>query len=219
MNKKISFLQIIALFIPIIVYSTLMDYLHYEFLIWHPEILGYYYNENCLILPSLILFFFSIRFFIFKSLFFKTLKLAVNIIIWIILAILFFFLSWATFNSSYLTETGIKSYSNFSQESFASAKVGITKTQTKTGGNYDQYLEVSIIREKTPFKFNTFQNDYTIADFYNTYKGNLFFDGNKEIPVKIEIFGKENLESYLHGNRLLTNNAAGRLRKLFDINP
>ncbi len=216
LNKKINFFQAIAIFIPVIVYATLMDYFHYEFLNWHPEILGYYYQEKCLILPSLILYFLSIKIIIFKSLFFKKFRIAVNIAILAILAFLIFFFSWLAFDSDYLTKNGIKSYSDFSVESFASAKIGITKSKTKTGANYQQYLQIYVIREKAPFTFNTFQNDYTIADFYNTYNGKIFFDGIKEMPVEIEIFGKENLNSYIEHNRLITPEAKARLKNLFE---
>ena len=211
-RKKVSVQQTIATFILFIAYATLMDFLHYKFLDWHPEILGYHYHEKCLILPTLILFLFSSRVFIIKSLFFKKLNRAANIAIWIVLAALFVFYSWCAFDSAYLTEDGVKTHhAEFSSEAFASAKIGIKKTRS----NSDQYIEIGLIREKYSLTFNTFQTDYTIADFYNTCNGKLFLDGIKEIPVEIEIFGAENLNGYLDGNRLITKSAASRLRNFF----
>ena len=164
--KQNNILVTISFFIPLIAYATLMDYLHYKFLEWHPERLGYYYHENCLIPCCLILFFFSARVFVVKSLFFKKLNRAANCMIWIFLVFLFVFYSFCAFDSAYLTENGVKSSSNFSEKSFASAKIGITKAGVRS---YAQYIQIYMIREKAPFTFNTFQNDYTIADFYDTY--------------------------------------------------
>lgn len=44
------------------------------------------------------------------------------------------------------------------------------------------------------------------------YNGKLFFDNTDEV-VEIEKFGLENVEKYLDGNRLITQNAARKLRE------
>ena len=211
---KVGVLNIIAVFAVMIAYSIIMDYLHYAFLEHHKEILGYYYNSNYLILPALILFFVSIRLFVFKSLLFKKLHIAANIAIFTLLAFLFFSFSASAFDSAHLTKDGVKTYfAEYDAGSIAAAKIGIRKSGgSKTGGGYEQYIELGLIREKFTVRFNTFQNDYTIADFYGQYNGKLFFDNTDEI-VEIEKFGLENVEKYLDGNRLITQNAARKLRE------
>lgn len=206
MKKKIF--GIIAVFAVMIAYSTLMDYLHYDFLSRHKEILGYYYNQNYLVLPAMILFFVCIRFFALKSLFFKKLHIAANIAIFAVLALLFATFSASAFDSAYLTEDGVKDkHADYKSESIASAKIGIQRQRK----SYCQYIELLMVREKFSFRFNTFQSDYTIADFYNRYNGSLFLD-NTDVPVEIEVFGMEYAEDYLSGNRLLSKQAKKRLR-------
>ena len=214
-KRKIGALNILAIFATMIAYSTIMDYLHYAFLLRHKEILGYYYNQNILILPSMILFFVSVRLFVLKSLFFKKLHIAVNIAIFAFLALIFATFSASAFDSAQLTENGVKTkYAEYGADCIAVAKIGIKKTGgSKTGGGYEQYIELLMIREKITFRFNTFQNNYTIADFYDRYNGTLFFDNTDE-RVKIEVSGMEHTESYLSGNRLVSHNAAKRLRAL-----
>ena len=212
-KRKIGALGILAIFAVMIAYSTIMDYLHYAFLERHKEILGYYYDQNILILPSMILFFVCIRLFVQKSLFFKKLHIAANIAIFAVLALVFLTFSAEAFDSAQLTENGVTTkYAEYGADAIASAKIGIKKTGgSKTGGGYEQYIELLMVREKITFRFNTFQNNYTIADFYDRYNGNLFFDGTDK-PVEIEVFGLEHTESYLSGNRLVSHNAAKRLR-------
>ena len=207
-KRKIGALGILAIFAVMIAYSTIMDYLHYAFLERHKEILGYYYDQNILILPSMILFFVCIRLFVQKSLFFKKLHIAANIAIFAFLALIFTTFSASAFASAQLTENGVRtSYAEFSTDAIASAKIGIQRQHK----SYCQYIELLMVREKITFRFNTFQNDYTIADFFERYNGKLFFDGTDK-PVEIEVFGLEHTESYLSGNRLVSHNAAKRLR-------
>ena len=207
-KRKIGVLGIVAIFAVMIAYSTIMDYLHYAFLERHKEILGYYYNQNYLILPSMILFFVCIRVFVQKSLFFKKLHIAANIAIFAVLALVFLTFSAEAFDSAQLTENGVRtSYAEYGADAIASAKIGIQRQRK----SYCQYIELDMIREKFSFRFNTFQNDYTIADFFERYNGKLFFDNTDE-RVKIEVFGLELAESYLSGNRLVSHNAAKRLR-------
>lgn len=211
-KRNIGALNIIAVFAVMIAYSTLMDYLHYTVLEHHKEILGYYYDQNYLVLPSMILFFVCIRLFVLKSLFFKKLHIAANIAVFAVLALLFATFSAEAFDSAQLTENGVRtSYAEFSTDAIASAKIGIKKTGgSKTGGGYEQYIELLMVREKITFRFNTFQNNYTIADFYDRYNGKLFFDGTDK-PVEIEVFGLEYAENYLSGTRLVSHKAAARL--------
>ena len=108
-----------------------------------------------------------------------------------------------------VTQDGIKtSRETFSPSSIAGAKIGIKKSHK----SYEQYIELSLIREKEPFRFNTFRGDYTIADFYERYDGALFLDGT-QTPVQIETFGLELIGEYLDGNRLVTHKAARKLRE------
>lgn len=206
-KRKIGALGIIAVFAVMIAYSTLMDYLHYAFLEHHKEILGYYYDQNILILPAFILFFVSVRLFVLKSLFFKKLHIAANIAVFAVLALIFTTFSASAFDSAQLTENGVRtSYAEFSTDAIASAKIGIRRSYK----SYEQYIELGMIREKSTFRFNTFQNNYTIADFYDRYNGKLFFDGTDK-PVEIEVFGLEYAENYLSGTRLVSHKAAVRL--------
>jgi len=200
---------IVATFAVVIAYATLMDYLHYDFLARHSEILGYYYADGYLILPAVILYFVSLRLFVLKSLFFKKLPIAANSSFFALCALIFFTFSAAAFDSAYLTQDGIKtSRETFSPSSIAGAKIGIKKSHK----SYEQYIELSLIREKEPFRFNTFRGDYTIADFYERYDGALFLDGT-QTPVQIETFGLEHIGEYLDGNRLITHKAARKLRE------
>ena len=196
-KRKIGALGILAIFAVMIAYSTIMDYLHYAFLERHKEILGYYYDQNILILPSMILFFVCIRLFVQKSLFFKKLHIAANIAIFAFLALIFTTFSASAFASAQLTENGVRTkYAEYGADAIASAKIGIKKTGgSKTGGGYEQYIELLMVREKITFRYN----------------GKLFFDGTDK-PVEIEVFGLEHTESYLSGNRLVSHNAAKRLR-------
>ena len=216
-KRKVGALNIIAIFAVMISYSVIMDYLHYAYLERHKEILGYYYNQNYLVLPALILFFVCIRVFALKSLFFKKLRIAANIAIFAFLALIFATFSASAFDSAQLTENGVRtSYAEYGADAIASAKIGIKKTGgSKTGGGYEQYIELLMVREKFSFRFNTFQNNFTIADFFERYDGKLFFDSTDEI-VEIEVFGLEHTESYLSGNRLVSHNAAKRLRSFAD---
>ena len=50
---------------------------------------------------------------------------------------------------------------------------------------------------------------------HTTYNGKLFLDGIETMPVEIEVFGAENLNGYLDGNRLIAPSAASRLRSFF----
>ena len=160
------------------------------------------------------MFFVSIRLFVLKSLLFKKLHIALNIAIFALLAFLFFSFSASAFDSAHLTKDGVKTYfAEYDAGAIAAAKIGIKKSGGgKTGGGYEQYIELGLIREKFTVKFNTFQNDYTIADFYGQYNGKLFFDNTDEV-VEVEKFGLENVEKYLDGNRLITQNAARKLRE------
>lgn len=206
-KRKIGALNIIAIFAVMIAYSTLMDYLHYAFLERHKEILGYYYDQNILILPAFILFFVSVRLFVLKSLFFKKLHIAANIAIFAVLALVFLTFSAEAFDSAQLTENGVTTkYSEYGADCIAEAKIGIRRSYK----SYEQYIELGMIREKSTFRFNTFQNNYTIADFYDRYNGKLFFDGTDK-PVEIEVFGLEYAENYLSGTRLVSHKAAARL--------
>ena len=216
-KRKVGALGILAIFAVMISYSVIMDYLHYAYLERHKEILGYYYNQNYLVLPALILFFVCIRVFVQKSLFFKKLRIAANIAIFAFLALIFATFSASAFRSAHLTENGVRTaYAEYSADSIAKAKIGIKKTGgSKTGGGYEQYIELLMVREKFSFRFNTFQNNFTIADFFERYDGKLFFDSTDEI-VEIEVFGLEHTESYLSGNRLVSHNAAKRLRSFAD---
>lgn len=211
-KRNIGTLGIIAVFVVMIAYSTLMDYLHYAFLERHKEILGYYYDQNILILPAFILFFVSVRLFVLKSLFFKKIPIAANIAIFAVFALVFVTFSAEAFASAKLTENGVMTkYSEYGADCIAEAKIGIKKTGgSKTGGGYEQYIELLMVREKITFRFNTFQNNYTIADFYDRYNGKLFFDGTDK-PVEIEVFGLEYAENYLSGTRLVSHKAAARL--------
>lgn len=206
-KRNIGALGIIAVFAVMIAYSTLMDYLHYAFLERHKEILGYYYDQNILILPAFILFFVSVRLFVLKSLFFKKLHIAANIAIFAVLALVFLTFSAEAFASAKLTENGVKTkYAEYGADCIAEAKIGIRRSYK----SYEQYIELGMIREKSTFRFNTFQNNYTIADFYDRYNGKLFFDGTDK-PVEIEVFGLEYAENYLSGTRLVSHKAAARL--------
>lgn len=206
-KRNIGALGIIAVFAVMIAYSTLMDYLHYAFLERHKEILGYYYDQNILILPTFILFFVSVRLFVLKSLFFKKLHIAANIAIFAVLALVFLTFSAEAFDSAQLTENGVTTkYSEYGADCIAEAKIGIRRSYK----SYEQYIELGMIREKSTFRFNTFQNNYTIADFYDRYNGKLFFDGTDK-PVEIEVFGLEYAENYLSGTRLVSHKAAARL--------
>jgi len=206
-KRKIGALGIIAVFAVMIAYSMLMDYLHYAFLEHHKEILGYYYDQNILILPAFILFFVSVRLFVLKSLFFKKIPIAANIAIFAVLALVFLTFSAEAFASAKLTENGVTTkYSEYGADCIAEAKIGIRRSYK----SYEQYIELGMIREKITFRFNTFQNNYTIADFYDRYNGKLFFDGTDK-PVEIEVFGLEYAENYLSGTRLVSHKAAARL--------
>lgn len=207
-KRNIGALGIIAVFAVMIAYSTLMDYLHYAFFERHKEILGYYYDQNILILPAFILFFVSVRLFVLKSLFFKKIPIAANIAIFAVFALVFVtFSASALLDSAKLTKDGVTTkYSEYGADCIAEAKIGIRRSYK----SYEQYIELGMIREKSTFRFNTFQNNYTIADFYDRYNGKLFFDGTDK-PVEIEVFGLEYAENYLSGTRLVSHKVAARL--------
>ena len=181
-----------------------MYYLRYLFLEKHPDILGYYWNSSLVWVHNGILWFIGFRIVMHKSLFFKMLKRAYNILIYAGLTLVFSICMRLVFSSPYLTQKNIQVRSKIiSISSVTNAKVGILTTQKSYStpkDNVCQYIELVTMDGKT-YKFNTFASNYTIVDFYEKYKS----------IIPIEVFCLEYSQAYTELHRFVSKDAKLKL--------